>query len=160
MPDSTDTATETTAPAGDQTPPTFEPITSQEALDQIVQKRLAREAAKREPLEAEVGQLRQQLEQAGAATQELEQARARVAELEGKTLRTDVATEKGVPAALLTGDTREALEASADALLEFRGQTPQLPTGSYVPIEGRQNTDTPVDPKRELVRQLFKGDTE
>lgn len=49
-------------------------------------------------------------------------AEAKVAEFESRTLRAEVAASKGIPAALLSGSTKEELEASADALLAFRGE--------------------------------------
>lgn len=52
------------------------------------------------------------------------QAEAKVAEIEQRALRAEVAAAKGVPAALLSGTTQEELEASADALIEFRGAKP------------------------------------
>ena len=61
-------------------------------------------------------------------------AEKRAAELETKALRAEVANAKGVPAALLTGSTQEELEAAADALIAFRGETA---TGPYVPAEGK-----------------------
>lgn len=51
--------------------------------------------------------------------------------------RAEIAAEKGVPIALLTGDTREALTASADALVNFRNETARQ--GNYVPSEGRNS---------------------
>lgn len=48
-------------------------------------------------------------------------AEKRAAELEARTLRAEIAAAKGVPAALITGSTKEELEASADALIAFRG---------------------------------------
>ncbi|MCG7610350.1 hypothetical protein [Mycobacterium sp. CnD-18-1] len=59
------------------------------------------------------------------ARERADQAEARAAEVEQRALRAEVAAAKGIPAALLTGSTQEELEASADALIEFRGkQTP------------------------------------
>jgi len=52
-------------------------------------------------------------------------AEAQVAEIEARALRAEVAAAKGVPASLLSGSTQEELEASADALLAFRGQAPK-----------------------------------
>ncbi len=49
------------------------------------------------------------------------QAEARAAEIEQRAVRVEVAAAKGVPAELLTGSTREELEACADKLLAFRG---------------------------------------
>lgn len=52
-------------------------------------------------------------------------AEARAAEVEVRATRAEIAAAKGVPAALLSGTTAEELEASADALLEFRSQAPK-----------------------------------
>lgn len=52
-------------------------------------------------------------------------AEARIAEIEARALRAEVAAAKGIPAALLSGSTQEELEASADALLAFRGSAPK-----------------------------------
>lgn len=54
------------------------------------------------------------------ANERAEQAERRAAEFESMALRSDVAASKGVPAAGLTGTTREELEASADALIAWR----------------------------------------
>ena len=52
-------------------------------------------------------------------------AEAKVVEIEARALRAEVAAAKGIPAALLAGSTQEELEASADALLAFRGEKPK-----------------------------------
>jgi len=52
-------------------------------------------------------------------------AEAKYAEMESRTMRAEVAAAKGIPAALLSGTTQEELEASADALLAFRGEKPK-----------------------------------
>ena len=71
------------------------------------------------------------------AAERLQAAEKRAAELEAKALRAEVAAEKGVPAALLTGSTREDLEASADALIAFRGEQKPAETATFViPSEG------------------------
>lgn len=49
-------------------------------------------------------------------------AEAKAAEIELRALKAEVANVKGVPASLLSGATQEELEASADALLAFRGE--------------------------------------
>ncbi len=76
----------------------------------------------------------------------LEAAERRAAEAEQARLRAEVAQTKGVPADLLSGSTEDELQASADALLAFRGQPP-------APEYGR-STDAP--PKKP--RQLTKAD--
>jgi D-aminopeptidase len=50
-------------------------------------------------------------------------------------LRARIANTKGVPEALLSGDTKEALEASADELLAWRGDKPAVPTTN---MQGKQ----------------------
>lgn len=51
-----------------------------------------------------------------------EAAEARSNELEARTIRAEVAAAKGVPANLLTGSTKEEMEAAADALVAFKGK--------------------------------------
>lgn len=111
---------------------TFEPVTSQEALDKIVQARIARERAKfsdYDELKAAAGKLAEieesQKTEAQRAEERLAAAEKRAAELEIKAERAEVAAEKGVPVALLTGSTRDELEAAADALIEFKGTQDQ-----------------------------------
>ena len=60
--------------------------------------------------------------EAQKAQERVEAAEKRAAELEQRSLRAEVAAVKGVPASLLSGSTQADLEASADALLEFRGE--------------------------------------
>lgn len=57
----------------------------------------------------------------------LADAERKAAEAELRALRADVAQAKGVPAGLLSGSSAEELEASADALLAFRGEAPKAP---------------------------------
>ena len=65
----------------------------------------------------------------------LETALRELADDRSARARAEVAAEKGVPAALLSGSTREELEASAAALIEFRGE--KAPTGGLlIPSEG------------------------
>lgn len=52
-------------------------------------------------------------------------AEAHAAEVEVRALRAEVAADKGIPASLLSGSTIEELQASADALLAFRGGQPK-----------------------------------
>lgn len=68
---------------------------------------------------------------------ELQKLQERLAAAEGQAQelalakdRAEVAAEKGVPASLLHGATREELEAAADALLEFRGEQRQAPSST------------------------------
>ena len=72
------------------------------------------------------------------SAERLAAAEAKAAEAEAKAIRAEVAAEKGVPVALLTGATREDLEAAADALIAFRGE--QKPAGPSSSAIGKANT--------------------
>lgn len=75
------------------------------------------------------------------------------AELKSAKTRAEVAAAKGVPASLLSGSTQDELEASADALLAFKGAT--QPQKLIVPGEGKSpsNTSTPADQFGEFLKQ-------
>lgn len=148
----------------------FQPIASQEALDKIIQTRIAREQAKYsdyDQLKAAADQLTAFEESQKTETQKqqdaLSAAQARVAELESAQLRVTVADEKSdptkgiiVPAALLSGSTREELEASADALIQFKGDPAPKPR-VVIPREGNTpSRDGVNDADREFVGQLFQ----
>lgn len=62
------------------------------------------------------------------------------AELKSAKTRAEVAAAKGVPASLLSGSTQEELEASADALIAFRGEV--QPQKLHVPGEGKSPSST------------------
>lgn len=80
--------------------------------------------------------------EAEKATARAEAAEKRAVEAEAKALRADIAIEKNVPAALLSGTSREELEASADALIKFQseGKTPEPKKDEkksyFIPDEG------------------------
>ncbi len=64
--------------------------------------------------------------EAQRAQERLDAAEKRAAELELRSIRAEVAAAKGVPVSLLSGTTQAEIEASADALIAFRGeQAPQ-----------------------------------
>lgn len=78
------------------------------------------------------------------------------AELKSAKTRAEVAAAKGVPAALLSGITQEQLEASADALIAFKGET--QPQRLLVPNEGKSPANHADDPA-EFAKELFsRGD--
>lgn len=165
MPNDEQTTDTTTAPAGD----TFEPITTQDALDAIVQRRVAREKTKIETLTAEVETLTSRLADADKATSDLSAATSRITDLEqslaeaqGQSLRQEIATAKGVPVALLVGTDREALEASADAIVAFRDESAAaVPTGTTVPTEGTGTTSSDkADVYTDAARALFGSRSE
>lgn len=66
--------------------------------------------------------------------EETETLRRENAELKSGALRASIAADKGVPVHLLSGSTKEELEASADALITFRGERANTPL--VVPTEG------------------------
>jgi hypothetical protein len=67
----------------------------------------------------------------------LKKAQADLAELTVAKTRAEVAAAKGVPVALLSGSTQAEIEAAADALLQFKGTTPEPQKQRYVvPEEG------------------------
>lgn len=126
----------TTAPNADDKQ--FDAIDSQEEFDRRIAARIARERAKYADYDnlktaaeklAEIEAANQT--EAEKAQARLEAAERRAAELESQYLRAEVANEKGVPAKLLAGSTREELEAAADELIAFRGeQKPPAPKSS------------------------------
>ena len=87
------------------------------------------------------------------AQERAEAAERALADATVAAVRAEVAAAKGVPVALLSGDTREALEASADALLAFRDETARK--GNYAPNEGRTSNIDKGGELREFTRNLF-----
>ena len=69
-------------------------------------------------------------------------AEQRATQAEAKAERSRIAAEKGVPAELLVGDTAEALESFADALVAFRGEAPKRPAAP--PAAGQGNVGSTV----------------
>lgn len=74
------------------------------------------------------------------------------ADLKAATLRAEVANAKGVPAALLSGATEEELNASADALLSFRGTPPKAPSA-----DGQGRVGDPLKGATKLTREDLKS---
>lgn len=113
-------------------PPAYTPPATQADLDRIIADRLAREKAKYadyDEAKQKAAEYDRVQEAAKTEVQKIveraEKAERAAAEATAKALRAEVAQAKGVPAALLSGDTLEALQASADALLAFRGEAPK-----------------------------------
>lgn len=131
----------------------FTPIESQEDFDKRIQARIQRAVKSAESKFSDYEELREKAAQLDAIKEgektdiqkkddtisSLEKERDgllnKIAEHEAAQLRYEVASEKGVPAALLSGSTREALEESADALLDWR-------TGA-ADVNRRQGTGSP-----------------
>lgn len=140
---------ESTAPAGEtnEQPATFEPITSQEDFDKAIQARIARERSKfadYDEVKARADKLAEIEEanktEAERTAERLAAAEKRNAELVTKATRAEVAAAKGVPIDLLSGSTKEELEAAADALIAFRGEQKQTPTSTAISRANTANT--------------------
>lgn len=135
-------------------------IDSQEALDELIKPRLAREKTKLDDATARAAKAEADL---AAIAQERDTLKATNADLQGKVdgfesdkqltaLRAQVAKDKGVPVDVLRGATKEELEAHADEikpLIKARG--PVLPNVGDTP----DKTATGEEAEREAVRQLF-----
>ena len=137
----------------------FEAITSQEDFDKAIQARIARERAKfadYDEVKARASKLAEIEEanktEAEKVAERLAAAEKRAGELEAKATRAEVAAAKGVPVALLSGGTKEELEASADALIQFKGESGS--TTLHVPNEGKSPT-AQVDSKKQFAKSLF-----
>jgi hypothetical protein len=92
--------------------------------------------------------------EAQKAQERLDAAEKRAVELELKATRAEVAAAKGVPVELLNGGTREELEASADALIQFKGAKPNgpvIPGQGTAPAAGSKTT-------AELFAEAFNQD--
>lgn len=122
----------------------FQAITSQEDFDKAIQARIARERAKipadYDDLKAKAEKFAEwensQKSEAQKLQEERDKATADLASERAARIRAEVAATKGIPANLLSGSTQEELEASADALIAFRGQQPSL----HVASEGKSST--------------------
>lgn len=82
------------------------------------------------------------------ADDELARTRRELADLTVAKIRAEVAATKGVPAALLTGSTQAEIEKSAEALVQFKGATPEpqkyiIPDEQGVPALGKQANISP-----------------
>lgn len=125
----------------------FQAITSQEDFDKAIQARIARERSKfsdYDELKAKAEKFAEwedaQKTEAQKAQEALEQAQKELAETRLKAARAEVAAEKGVPVELLSGSTREELEASAEALIAFRGERAK---GPVIPGQGSAPATAP-----------------
>lgn len=156
-----ETTSEVTATAGEpneqgkDAAKEFTAITSQEDFDKAIQARIARERAKipadYAELQAKAAKL-SEIEDAKKSDEQKAAERVAAAEqravaLEAQVARAEVAAEKGVPVGLLVGGTKEELEASADALIEFRtaGQSRTVPNTWDRPSKGTSVADQFAD---------------
>lgn len=121
----------------------FQAITSQEDFDKAISARIARERAKfadydqLKAAQAELDTIRESQKTEAQKQQEaLDQAQRELAEERTARARAEVAAATGVPANLLSGSTVEELTASAEALIQFRGEAASTPQKLHVPGEG------------------------
>lgn len=121
----------------------FTPITSQEELNKLIKDRIGRERAKfsdYSELKAKASQLDELEEAKKTETQKLieraEAAEAKVQAFETQAQinawKNEVSAEFGVPADVLAGDTKEALEAHAKALAPLLNKAPNPTDGRVI----------------------------
>ncbi len=160
------------APDPGTAPEAFAPVTSQEEFDRRIGPRLARERettaaqyagfaeykASHEKLMALEDADKTELQKTQDA---LSAANSRAEAAERSALVTRVALAKGVPAEGLTGTTQAELEASADALLAWRGEQKPPHRVSLEDLKsGSTGNGTGSDPKAlaaEAVRRMRRG---
>ncbi len=151
----------------------FNPITSQGELDKVIGQRIARERAKFADYDElksaadELAKIRDgEKTELQKLSEQLQEQTVRAERAERESLLASVAAAKNVPAASLTGSTREELEASADQLIAWRDeQVAQQAPKPKPPVRnlksGTTGTDTPDrDPKAaaaEALRQMRAG---
>lgn len=148
----------------------FQAITSQEDFDKAIQARIARERAKYtdyDELQAKAAKLAE-IEESQKTEEQKRQERdaerdRELAELRAEKLRAEVAAAKSdpakgivVPVDLLTGSTREQLEASADALIKFKGEGAQKQRFTVPNLGDRPNSAGLDEADREFLGQLFQ----
>lgn len=148
-----------TAGAGDNTETHFNPVESQEDLDRIIEKRLARErqkfanydelaerAAKLDEIEqANQSELEKAIQRAEAAEAAAKDLADKASQAELKALVERVAGSKNVPSRYLSGTTEEELIASADQFLTDLEQFAPRQQSGYVPGSGTGDPNASVD---------------
>ena len=112
------------------TPPAYTPPATQADLDALIATKVA-QFGDYDDLKAKAKQF-DDLDAANKTELQKAQDTATAAEkraqdAEAKVLRAEVAAAKGVPASLISGATKADLEASADALLAFKGPAAKVP---------------------------------
>lgn len=162
MTDITPTSDEgTTAEAGDNnTQSTFVPPATQEELNQIIERRLARErkryadyetlkekAARYDEAEtAGKSEAQKAAEELAAARAEIEALKQSKAQAERDKLAAEIARVKGVPAKYLRGDDEESLTQSADEFLaDLNSIRPEPVLDNKVPGQGTGDPSASVD---------------
>lgn len=92
--------------------------------------------------------------------EERDAARIELATERSARLRAEVAADKGIPASLLSGSTQEELEASADALIAFKGVTdapaPVVPSVPTIGTSPQRPGNVPI--KEQIAAAEAAGD--
>lgn len=129
--------------------PAFKPITSQEDLDVIIEKRLTRERRKY----ADYDQLKAKAAQVDQTAADLAKALAKVEAFEQadrvRSWREQTAKDSGIPAHLLRGESLEELSAHANELKEYLKPRQQVVERIASAPEGSATSE------QELARLLF-----
>ena len=110
-------AVQTPEPVGEEVQP--EVLPEPKSFDEAYVKKLRDEAASnRVKLKEYEDRDKSEAQKQAEAIAEMQRENA---ELRAGKMRAEIAANKGVPAALLAGSTQEEIEASADALIAFKG---------------------------------------
>lgn len=142
----------------------FTPITSQDELNKVIGQRIAKVESKfadYEDMKAKADKF-DEAEEANKSEIQKAQDAARAAEeratqAEQAALRADVAAAKGVPASALTGTTKKELEASADALIQWRGEQKKPAPGVGGLKSGSAGEDTSGMSAKERAAAAIRG---
>lgn len=152
-----------TAPEGNEGAPQgnggYTPPATQADLDRIIENRLQRERAKYadyDQLKADSAKLGEAVAERDDYKSQLDAANAELATLNKEkqvhTWAQEVAQEKGVPAELLQGDTKEEMEAYADVLSKYVNVSAPV-----VRSDGRKPDNTASTSARDLFAEALDG---
>ena len=149
----------------------FEPITTQEQLDQIIQQRIERERttimkqyADYDALKQSNADLKEQIANAKNSRADLEkqitdlQSAVKTAEVER--LKTNIAAEMNIPLALrdrLTGTTEEEIRKDAETFAGLIGGTKAEPTKPAAPAPRLNDNAGKPDPLMDMVKNFDFG---
>lgn len=125
---------------------------TQEEVNKIVQDRLARQAEKFNiAAEASKAELQSATDKAKSLQAEVDGLKK---DKEIRTIREQVASEKGVPATLLHGDTKEECDSQADAILAYVAGTQHYPQ-----VKDAGETQNHTGTTRDLFAEWFNNQT-
>ncbi len=155
-----ETPTPTTTPDVKTVGDDFEPITSQDALQKVIDGRIGRikqQYGDYDDLKAKAAEFDKLQDQSKSELQKMaERIAATESELKFErlaSLKASVAATKGVPVSSLIGSTAEELEACADELLAWRGKQSAARPSSGLK-SGATNSDNRLDPKERAANAL------